>query len=116
MKGGLLNLFAQGAGGRSVPELLHATPTAKSLWEELGSVTVVLLAALVVGLILFLAVYWWKRQPGDESVSVSGAAHHPHHRGKRRKRLRAHRPRNPTLAETGGLPPLRDDGPPSSSS
>lgn len=111
MKGGLFILFAQGAGGRSAQELLNAPHTAKSLWEELGSVTLVLGAALVVGLILFLAVYWWKRQPGDETVSASGI---PHHRGKRRKRLRAHRPRNPTLAETGGLPPLRDDGPPPS--
>jgi hypothetical protein len=29
--------------------------------------------------------------------------------GKRRKRRREHRPRNPTLAETGGMPPLRAD-------
>ena len=27
-------------------------------------------------------------------------------------RRRHHRPRNPTLAETGGLPPVRPDGPP----
>jgi hypothetical protein len=29
----------------------------------------------------------------------------------RRRRRRDHRPRNPTLAETGGLPPLRTQGP-----
>jgi len=28
--------------------------------------------------------------------------------GKRRRRRRAHRRRNPTLAETGGLPPIRN--------
>lgn len=28
------------------------------------------------------------------------------------RRRRQHRPRNPTLAETGGLPPLRRDEPP----
>ena len=28
------------------------------------------------------------------------------------RRRREHRPRNPTLAETGGLPPIRPDGPP----
>ena len=32
--------------------------------------------------------------------------------GRRRRRRRRHRPRNPTLAETGGLPPIRQDGPP----
>jgi len=33
---------------------------------------------------------------------------------RRKRRLRAHRQRNPTLAETGGLPPRRDpaDAPP----
>lgn len=29
--------------------------------------------------------------------------------GRRRRRRRHHRPRNPTLAETGGLPPIRGD-------
>lgn len=29
-----------------------------------------------------------------------------------RRRRREHRPRNPTLSETGGLPPLRSEGPP----
>jgi hypothetical protein len=29
-------------------------------------------------------------------------------KGKRRKRHRHHRPTNPTLAQTGGLPPKRD--------
>jgi len=33
------------------------------------------------------------------------------HRRKWRRRRRDHRPRNPTLAETGGLPPIRQDGP-----
>jgi hypothetical protein len=32
------------------------------------------------------------------------------HRRKWRRRRREHRPRNPTLAETGGLPPIRPDG------
>ena len=31
---------------------------------------------------------------------------------RQRRRRREHRPRNPTLAETGGLPPLRQDNPP----
>ena len=32
-------------------------------------------------------------------------------RRRRRRRRREHRPRNPTLAETGGLPPMRTDKP-----
>jgi len=31
---------------------------------------------------------------------------------RKRRRRRDHRPRNPTLAETGGLPPLRSEQPP----
>lgn len=34
----------------------------------------------------------------------------------KRRRRRQHRPRNPTLAETGGLPPLRSERPPTPSS
>lgn len=33
------------------------------------------------------------------------------HRRKWRRRRREHRPRNPTLSETGGLPPIRTNGP-----
>jgi hypothetical protein len=33
-------------------------------------------------------------------------------RRRRRRSGRRHRPRNPTLAETGGLPPIRPEGPP----
>jgi FtsZ-interacting cell division protein ZipA len=32
--------------------------------------------------------------------------------GRHHRRRREHRPRNPTLAETGGLPPIRTDAPP----
>ena len=34
-----------------------------------------------------------------------------HRRHRRRRRRREHRPRNPTLADTGGLPPIRSEGP-----
>jgi hypothetical protein len=39
-------------------------------------------------------------QTGETSRSLFGS-------GRRRRRRREHRPRNPTLAETGGLPPQR---------
>jgi hypothetical protein len=43
---------------------------------------------------------------GDE------AATQPRKHRKWRRPRREHRPRNPTLAETGGLPPVRTGGPP----
>ena len=49
--------------------------------------------------------------PGTQDGSDSEAADNKRYRRKRRRR-REHRPRNPTLAETGGLPPLRSDRPP----
>lgn len=42
----------------------------------------------------------------DDEDSAEG------HRKRRRRRRRQHRPRNPTLAETGGLPPIRTEPPP----
>src|ERR1051326_7316245 len=45
----------------------------------------------------------------DSCVPVDGNSS-PVKKKRRRKRRRPHRPRNPTLAETGGLPPVRADG------
>lgn len=49
----------------------------------------------------------------EEESDDSDQRQHHHHR-RRRVRRRDHRPRNPTLAETGGLPPVRpgDASPP----
>ena len=50
-----------------------------------------------------------EEQEGEEAEAHS---HHHHHR-RRHRRRRDHRVRNPTLAETGGLPPPRaSDAPP----
>ena len=38
----------------------------------------------------------------------------PEERRRSRRSRRRHRPRNPTLAETGGLPPIRPESPPES--
>lgn len=48
----------------------------------------------------------------DEESSGDEESHSHGHRHRRRRRRREHRPRNPTLAETGGLPPIRTDAPP----
>lgn len=44
----------------------------------------------------------------SESGADEDSEHSRHHR--RRRRRREHRGRNPTLSETGGLPPPRPDG------
>lgn len=52
---------------------------------------------------------------GEESLrdDASESGEHSERRYRRRRhRRREHRPRNPTLAETGGLPPIRTDAPP----
>jgi hypothetical protein len=84
------------------------------------------LGALSVGLLLWAAFI---RKPRRHS---SGHSHHSHdlsrtaaaaepgsqpHRRRhrhRRRRRGSHYPQNPTLAQTGGLPPVRRDEPPAS--
>lgn len=46
-------------------------------------------------------------EEGDAPEENSG--HGRHHHRRHRRRRRDHRVRNPTLSETGGLPPVRDD-------
>ncbi|HRY47401.1 MAG TPA: hypothetical protein P5186_05080 [Candidatus Paceibacterota bacterium] len=49
--------------------------------------------------------------PEDEEAEEA-TVHHHHHRRRRHRHKHEHRQRNPTLAETGGLPPLRDPNAP----
>jgi len=96
--------------------------TLKELLILLGAV------ALVTSMLLVWAVYFRKRPRAHSH-------HHHHHHShnqtnssdstnqsngeeggqrryrRKRRRRRDHRPRNPTLAETGGLPPLRSEHP-----
>jgi hypothetical protein len=96
--------------------------TLKELLFLLGAVSVVVLC-------LFIWAAYFRKRPGQRSHR-----HHHHHSRsqpepvtasqtadsetdgdrryrKKRRRRREHRPRNPTLAETGGLPPLRTERP-----
>jgi hypothetical protein len=93
----------------------------------LGQVALVLGAIFFVVLVVFIWAAFW-RKPRHQ--------HHSHHRiledgglparhkrrsalvrwmGRKRHKRRHHRerPANPTLAEIGGLPPNRDENPPS---
>jgi hypothetical protein len=87
---------------------------------QLGQIITVAAVILAVGALLFLIVYLVKRKNtgGVAAAEASAEPRRHRHHGlfhggrRRRKRLQEHRPRNPTLAETGGLPPLRAGEPP----
>jgi hypothetical protein len=85
-----------------------------------------------IGLIILLVLVWaiFLRKRGRRRRLRHHAHHHSsnapegspapngdelfssrHKRRKLRRHQRRHHPRNPTLAETGGLPPVRPEGP-----
>jgi len=82
---------------------------------------VILLAAVAAPILLFLvwAVFirkrrkplsGWRAHSRSHSESSEGqSSEGPANGHRRRRRRREHRPRNPTLAEKGGLPPARSD-------
>ena len=88
--------------------------------------TLLISVLVVITLALFLLTYILNRKrhrglsrsphPPSLSQSETGknvASTQASHRRRKRRRRREHRPRNPTLAETGGLPPVRpEDQPP----
>lgn len=80
--------------------------------------------AAIVGLVLFLWAYMTRRERRRHLSRSARAIARPEPHGRaeerddRRRRLRKRRPhhpdnlpRNPTLGETGGLPPVRPDEP-----
>lgn len=109
----------------NVDPLTRAESFAKSSKMFLDDVFVV----FAVGAVIFAALVLWvkytrkrrKRISGGEKVFRGGevvsepeneeGAAEIRRRYKRRVRRRSHRNRNPTLAETGGLPPARSPGP-----
>jgi len=54
------------------------------------------------------------QKPAQDTPAAEdgGDPSQPQKRRKWRRLRRPHRPRNPTLAETGGLPPIRQENPP----
>jgi hypothetical protein len=120
----------------NIPPFLLAAFTVEdtlSLWKSLSQSNrerVVVLTAILLVAVPFAiwALFFSKRR---RHRSHHHRHHHSHeevaplaaieeddtstrHRRRRkwRRPRREHRPRNPTLAETGGLPPVRDGGPP----
>jgi len=93
--------------------MLGASPAARTLAELLVLIGAVLLVALAV---MIWAVAFRKkrkrtrlyhrhhRSSAESAASANSEKRSP---GSRRRREGRERPRNPTLAETGGLPPVR---------
>lgn len=93
------------------------------MWILVG---IMLLIMLVAGLIGFGFYRWGRhrrshrhrhrhhasRDSSKAEESDDSEDGESHGKRRRRRRRREHRPRNPTLSETGGLPPMRGDGPP----
>jgi hypothetical protein len=104
-------------------------PVGKITGLLLGDVLLILAAAVALLLILILWAKYLrnarpkKRRSGGEKVIRNSAssesteqsdaeAEDERRRYKFRYKRREHRSRNPTLAETGGLPPVRTEEPP----
>ena len=106
-------------------------PLGKSGGLLLRDVLVIVATGLLLALVLVLWARWYvKRRRHHRHESRSAVAptievdeeaghpprhhhhHHHRHRHRRRRRHEEFRTRNPTLAETGGLPPARPDPPP----
>jgi hypothetical protein len=94
---------------------------AKFVRANHSDTAVVLVAALAVTLLIFIGfgiAHYLRtkakekrhslrpKSDGERIVTADGKIKV---RQWKRKRRRDHRPRNPTLSETGGLPPKRDD-------
>lgn len=88
----------------------------------LQDMTLLVGVVVVLGLLLFLWVYLTRKNSRHRHAESGArvlyeAEHDTEHSGRRRikRKRRSHPdnlPRNPTLAEAGGLPPVRPDDPP----
>jgi hypothetical protein len=115
-----LVLFAQLDG---LNPLDSGEPAARITGFFFKNVLVIIATGLALGLLLLLwARHYFKSEKrlhhhdrkevshSLPAVSDQDEAEEPHHHSRRRrKRRREHRPRNPTLAETGGLPTTKTE-------
>jgi hypothetical protein len=101
-------------------------PVTKGTGLLFMDIMVIIATGLALGLMLLLWARYYVRQrkrhshrhehradplPGVSLDGPEGDEERDHHGRRRRKRRlrRDHRPRNPTLAETGGLPPPKTE-------
>jgi hypothetical protein len=102
---------------------LPGTPPSNAFTWGLREILLIVGVGVVLGLILFLWVYLSRKDRREHEVSRTSkavypdeknSAHAPSGRRKLRRKRRHHPdhfPRNPTLGETGGLPPVRSEEP-----
>ncbi len=101
-------------------------PQGGTWWKTFSSATIGILIVLGVVAVISAGIFiWaaffrkrrkrrhsyerWHKRKDQAEESSSKSSHHPgaSHRRHRHHRHHRERPRNPTLAETGGLPPIR---------
>jgi|ERR1043165_6360678 hypothetical protein len=83
-----------------------------------GGLTFLFVAVGIVTLLILIWAIFIRKRPDESSRrykypsrgTATGAQSEPIPERSGRRRRRKRRPRNPTLAESGGLPPLRADG------
>ena len=101
--------------------LPQAAPTTKLFGMSLRDILLLAGAAVVLGSILFLWAYFSRRSrralaSANPRAVVRAESYEPDEDGRIRYRKKRRRrdhpenlPRNPSLAETGGLPPIREE-------
>lgn len=114
-------LFAAAAATDPAADLPQAPETSNLFGGGLREMLLIIGVAGVLALTLFLYVYITRRDRRIHSVDGSRAIYRrekrklseddgdPRKRRKKRRRREEFANRNPTLGETGGLPPLRDE-------
>ncbi len=117
-----LVFLAAAAAAPSSPGVVRSSGLATDLLVVLGA------GVVLFGVLLLWVAYFRRRRShrhhhrhhrpsapaeatvADDASAESDAESSGHSRHRRRRRRREHRGRNPTLAETGGLPPPRANG------
>ena len=113
---GLAPMLAQGTLNAVDVQNPLKVPWVKESLILIGAISV------VIAILFIWAVYFRKRgrrrkhhhhHSEPQRTVLPPREEHPapvkHGRGRSRRSRREHRPRNPTLAETRGLPPVRDE-------
>jgi ABC-type nickel/cobalt efflux system permease component RcnA len=110
-------------GGEVISTGSGMTPAMREWLIVMGA----LLGVSVVAAIWFVLTQTGKRkrrrkhhhhshhEEDEPQAPVEKKEKHSHHRRRRHRSAHEELPRNPTLAETGGLPPIRDEDAPGSS-
>ena len=104
----------------AIPDLAEMAKSGVPNRSAWGNLAVILIVVLVIALGFVLWAAFLRKPPGRrergtlQDAPVPKTEDEGSGRSRRRRRRSSHRSRTPTLAETGGLPPVRDPEPPDS--